>query len=112
MDIKMRLGKRLRSLREAADLTQDELAHAAKISRVFLGDVERGLKAATVETLDKIASALGVEPRELLAFEDDDQRPPGPGDRLGHEVALLAKGASPGEVDRFRRVARAFFRKR
>ncbi len=102
----------MRSLREAADLTQDELAHAAGVSRVFLGDVERGLKAATVETLDKIASALGVEPRELFTFEDEGPRLSKPGERLGHEVALLAKGATPGEVDRFRRVARAFFRKR
>ena len=67
-DIKAPLGNRVRELRERQDLTQGQLARASSISKVFLGVVERGEKAATVESLEKIARGLQVEPVDLFRF--------------------------------------------
>src|SRR5437879_4949208 len=67
--VKLALGRRVRELRESAGLTQRQLAGASGISGVFLGTVERGEKAATVETIEKLAHGLDVPPAVLFAFD-------------------------------------------
>lgn len=62
-------GKRLRRLRKDSILTQDELAEAADISVSFLGGIERGHKSPTLETLDKLATALGISLSELVMLD-------------------------------------------
>lgn len=78
-DIRMRFGKRIRQLRQMQDLTQEQLAEAANLSVSFLGGVERGVKSPTIETLEKLATALGVTLAEMMNFDsgvkliDDDK---------------------------------------
>lgn len=60
------VGRRLRALRKRAGLTQAQLAERAGITPDYLGRIERGQGAVTLETLDRIASALGVPLRQLL----------------------------------------------
>lgn len=54
------LGKQIKLARVAADLTQDELADKAGISRVLIGQIERGDTNVTVGSLVAIAGALGM----------------------------------------------------
>ncbi|MCO5168353.1 MAG: helix-turn-helix domain-containing protein [Planctomycetes bacterium] len=111
MDIKARLGQRLRALRTQRGLTQDGLARLARVDRVFLGQVERGEKGAGIETLDKLARALGVAPRELLDFGRPQQDPPTTNkDRLLRRLEALLRDAPKEELERFEALARAFFR--
>lgn len=60
------LGRRIRSRREAAGLSQQALAERAKISYKYLGTIERAQVSLSVEVLMKIARALDVEAGELL----------------------------------------------
>ena len=50
----------LRRLRVARALSQEALAVDAGIDRSFVGRIERGIENPTVETLDRLAAALGA----------------------------------------------------
>lgn len=66
-ELRERFGKNLTNLRERADLSQEELGIRAKLHRTEISQLERGLRTARVDTLVKLAGALGVNPAELLA---------------------------------------------
>lgn len=62
-----RFHEKLRKLREARGLTQAELAERAGLHRVYLTQVEGGVKTnPSLDTLQRLAKALGVPVRELL----------------------------------------------
>jgi transcriptional regulator with XRE-family HTH domain len=62
-----KLGAVLKQIREAKGLSQLDLAKRAKISQGYLSDLEAGEKKNPgIETLRKIAKALGVPVAELL----------------------------------------------
>lgn len=74
------LGKRIREIREKIGVTQEKVAFKAKISPGFLSHVERGTKKASLETMKRIADALGVPvqnlfypPKEPIAYLESDQ---------------------------------------
>jgi len=60
---------RLRSLRRQKDLSQEELALRAGINTVYYGQIERGVKCPTIDTLYKIALGLEVPAADLLRFD-------------------------------------------
>lgn len=60
------LGRRLCELREAAELTQEALAHAAGLHWTYVGQIERGERNLSYKNLLKLARGLGVEPAELM----------------------------------------------
>ena len=55
------LGLRIREIRKAQKLTQDEAAHRAGLARSYFGDIERGSRNVAIINLFKIAKALNVE---------------------------------------------------
>jgi len=56
------IGQEIRVLREAKNLTQEELSNICGISRVTLGKIEQGkLGNTSVRTLDLILARLGLE---------------------------------------------------
>ena len=61
------LNSALRALREARGWSQSNLALTAGLTRTTVGDYERGTTSPTPETLRRLARALGVPVRELLA---------------------------------------------
>ena len=63
------LGARLRVTRRRQRMTLREVATRAGISESFLSQVERGLAGASVATLQRVSSALGVMVADL--FEPD-----------------------------------------
>jgi transcriptional regulator with XRE-family HTH domain len=60
------LGMRLRRLRRARGLTQDALAKKARITRVYVNNLEAGKYDPTVGVVKRLARALGVPVTELL----------------------------------------------
>ena len=56
---------RIKELRQAANMSQKELADKAHVSTPFLCDLEKNRRGAKPETLGKIADALGVDVAEL-----------------------------------------------
>jgi len=72
-DLRGRVGARLKQLRQARRLTQEQLAERAGLSYKFIGEVERGRGNPTLTTLAAISDALGIQLVDLLAL--DPERP-------------------------------------
>ena len=61
-----RLGSAVRDLRLKSDLTQMQLAERADLTLNYVGEIERGEKLASIETVVRLAGALGVTGADLL----------------------------------------------
>lgn len=73
--ISLAVGNQIRRYRYAKSISQEDLALRANINPAYLGQVERGLKCPTVDTLCKLSTALEILPSELLqfnSFQDSD----------------------------------------
>jgi len=57
---------RLKAIRERRELTQQELAHKARLSLGYVARLEIGRHEPTLTTLRRLAKALGVPVTELL----------------------------------------------
>ncbi|GIQ67907.1 XRE family transcriptional regulator [Xylanibacillus composti] len=68
-EILKQVGARIRSLRKEKGMSQEDLAELIDTSHSYIGYVERGEQNITLLTLEKIATALGVEAKELLAYQ-------------------------------------------
>lgn len=66
MDLKEVMAINMRRLRQDQKLTQEELAAQADISMRYLGSIERARVSASVTVLGRLASALNVDPCELI----------------------------------------------
>lgn len=64
------VGARIKYLRRMQGISQEELALKAGINPAYFGQVERGLKCPTIDTLYKIAKAMEVSPAECLRSEE------------------------------------------
>lgn len=64
------VGTNVRRARQAAGLTQEQLALEAKIDLTYAGGIERGRRNPSVLVLVRIAEALGVQPSDLLKRDD------------------------------------------
>lgn len=51
-------------------MSQEELAHRAKVNRNYVGMLEREEYAASIDVLEKLATGLGVDAMEFLRDED------------------------------------------
>lgn len=60
------LGEMIRAKRKKSDLSQENLAEKADLSTVFISRVERGKESPSVDSLLKIAKALGVKVHDLV----------------------------------------------
>jgi transcriptional regulator with XRE-family HTH domain len=65
------LGRRIRTLRTAKGLTQQELGYRADVDYKFIGEIERGNMNPSFKVLVKIATTLDVELPEILRFEQE-----------------------------------------
>lgn len=65
-DVRQEFGKRVRTLRLAAGISQEELADKAGLHRTYVGSVERGERNIALENIYALARALGVEVSELF----------------------------------------------
>jgi transcriptional regulator with XRE-family HTH domain len=61
-------GQNLRKLRSVKSLTQEDLAYSADIPISQIGRIERGEINTTISTINALANALNIEPKELLNF--------------------------------------------
>jgi transcriptional regulator with XRE-family HTH domain len=59
-------GARLRELRRARGVSQEELAARAGLDRTYVSSCERGHRNISLLNIWRLAVALGVEPPELL----------------------------------------------
>lgn len=66
MDVRVRVGLNLQNARRDRGLSQEELAHKAKIHQTYLSGVERGKRNPSILVLQRIAKALGSDIEHLV----------------------------------------------
>ena len=77
MDARSLLGWNMRKLRSEKGLSQERLAADSGIDRAYVSELERGVVAASVDMLDRIASILEVPVAGLLEAPPADAAVPG-----------------------------------
>lgn len=60
-------GAALRRLRRAAGMTQEQLGLEAGVQRNFISLIETGQNQPTINTIARLARALGMKASELVA---------------------------------------------
>lgn len=69
--VQTKLGKRVRELRLARGMSQEELAFRSGMHRTYLGDIERGKRNPSLKNIEAISEALDVALSQLFLFGDD-----------------------------------------
>jgi transcriptional regulator with XRE-family HTH domain len=97
LPVSERFAANLKKLREVARLPQEELAVRAGIHRTQISLIEGGHRMPRLDTLIKLAGALGVTPNDLLdgIVWEPSQHRPGRfiSDRIEGEVGMTPAGA-------------------
>ena len=71
------VGMVIQRFRKSKKMSQEVLSGLAGLDRTHYSKIERGLRSPTIDTLFKIAHALGVHPHELmLAIEEEVNNDP------------------------------------
>ena len=65
-DFAKRFGEKLKAARSAKGLSQEQLADLAGIHRTHVSLIERSRRSVRLETLERLAKALNVQPAELM----------------------------------------------
>lgn len=60
------IGERIRHFRKEKGLSQEELADKANLHATYIGQLERGEKNATLESIEKVANALEISLEDLF----------------------------------------------
>lgn len=90
-DYRSTIGKKVRQERLKRGWTQEELAEKIDMNPSFVGQVERGLKAASFDTLERLSRIFGMEVVDFLKKGDDKKPCPEP-QAMERKVVSLLKG--------------------
>ena len=69
----MDIGFKIKELRVAKGLTQEELADRAELSKGFISQLERDLTSPSISTLDDILLCLGISVADFFTEDVDEQ---------------------------------------
>lgn len=69
----MDIGYKIKTLRVAKDLTQEELADRAELSKGFISQLERNLTSPSIATLVDILQCLGTNLKDFFNDDEDEQ---------------------------------------
>ena len=105
------LGERLRALRKERGLSQERLGQRSRLSGKFIGEVERGEKSISIDSLYHVSVALEIPLRELTDVRSERQKQ-APSAEAQKVFALIAGRRRPGDVRRAYGVLRAMFTER
>lgn len=70
--ISAKIGLKIVLERTKRRLSQEKLAELSDLSKTALGAIERGTSSPSIDTLDRIASALEIELSELVKVKSVD----------------------------------------
>lgn len=86
------LAKRIRELRVAAGLTQQGLADKARLDWKYVGSIERAEKNPSIEVVEKLIHAFGLQPHEFFRFTWSGPLPSASADEI--LISKLLQGAA------------------
>jgi transcriptional regulator with XRE-family HTH domain len=93
------LGKRLRELRKERGLSQERLGDGSRLSGKFIGEVERGEKSISIDSLYRVSAALKVSLSHLTDVRPG-RRAIMPSEHAEKIVALVCRMRQVREVRR------------
>lgn len=67
MSAKLVFAKKIRDVRLSKGMSQEKLAELSDLHRTYISSVERGERNVTIDSMERLANALGVDIRDLLA---------------------------------------------
>ncbi|WP_394549970.1 helix-turn-helix domain-containing protein [Pantoea sp. SGAir0183] len=70
MSARQNFAWNLRKIRQSQGISQEKLADLCDLHRTYVSSVERGERNITVDNMERLATALGVDIRELLEPND------------------------------------------
>ena len=66
MDVKLKIGQRIKELREVAGMSQKDLSYTADLDRSYIASVENGQRNISIVNIEKVAVALNVSLKEFF----------------------------------------------
>lgn len=72
VEIKSKIGYRIKELRGVKEMSQKDLAYASDLDRSYIASVENGQRNISIVNIEKIAIALGVTLKEFFGNDKFD----------------------------------------
>ncbi|MFI5140265.1 MAG: helix-turn-helix domain-containing protein [Sphingobacteriales bacterium] len=66
MDIRIKIGKRLRELRTKGNLSQEKFSFTCELDRTYIASIEQGKRNVSIANIEKIAKALDMSVHEFF----------------------------------------------
>jgi transcriptional regulator with XRE-family HTH domain len=70
VDVKQKIGFRIKELREKSEMSQKDLAYSADLDRSYIASIESGQRNVSIVNIERIATALNVT---IKSFFDNDE---------------------------------------
>jgi len=80
--MELRIGEKIKALRLASDLTQEELANRARLSKGFISQLENDQTSIQIDSLADLLEALGVGLSEFFSDSEETRVVFKPSDRV------------------------------
>ena len=74
MDIRIKIGNRVKTLAENAGLSARFLAWDSELDESYINDIKRGTRNVSIQTLEKICTALHISITEFFNDESFDEQ--------------------------------------
>ncbi|MGI5818101.1 MAG: helix-turn-helix domain-containing protein [Armatimonadota bacterium] len=103
MSLSERIGSNIRRRRKELGLTQEQVGEKAGLDWTTIGAAERGVRNLSVESLLKVATALGVTVGDLV---ESPKREPTEQERALHRLTYLLQDASVDDIVLVTEIAR------
>lgn len=72
VEIKSKIGARIKELRDDKQMSQKDLAYASDLDRSYIASVENGQRNISIVNIEKIAVALGVTLKDFFRNDKFD----------------------------------------
>ncbi len=70
MDVKTKIGQRIKELRELSAMSQKDLAYAADLDRSYIASIENGQRNVSIVNIEKISAALNVSLKDFFCTNE------------------------------------------
>lgn len=98
-DVKQHFGLAIKRWRNKAGISQEELAWRAGLHRSYVADIERGVRNASLQSIEKLARALEISVAALFEQFDASRALPSSSAASGQIVEMLLVAEQGAETD-------------
>ena len=72
MDIRLKIGTRIKKIRESKGISQKDLAYESDLDRSYIASIEVGKRNVSIINLEKIAKSLNISLSKLFEELDNE----------------------------------------